>query len=56
MSAAADYLREQARQLRELARGHADDTIREELEKLADHCERLAREMSHNGHAAEPAG
>ena len=51
-----DYLRRQASELRALARDNPHDEIRRELEKLAEQCEKLANEMSGNGHDKRTEG
>ena len=50
------YLRDQAKQLRHMAEAQPDADLRRELLDLADRCERLAREMSTNGHAVSQPG
>ncbi|HWA18465.1 MAG TPA: hypothetical protein VG757_05665 [Devosia sp.] len=45
----AEYLREQVRILRELARAETDPALKRELEELAARCEALANHMQGNG-------
>ena len=46
-----DHLRKQAKDLRAMARDHPDPELAKALEALAARCEKLAAEISGNGHA-----
>lgn len=49
----AEYLRQQAKELRAMARGNPDPELARALEALADRCDKLAKEMGTNGHARD---